>query len=103
MNMKTRILALAMLALILTGCSTTRIKQPQLDPIDAPEPPVLLSRLPVEAMRECEDIPKPPAVSVLSPTEQGTTILNYVLTLYGGYADCSLRHQQLKGWIEDER
>lgn len=78
------------------------IKQPQLDQIELPEPPVLLSRLPVEAMRDCNPIPQPPSISVLDEKQQPRALLEYYTTLLGGYADCSLRHKKLKEWIENE-
>ena len=80
----------------------TPIKQPQLDPINAPEPPELLARLPTTAMRDCRPIPKPPEISTLDQAEQPRTLLFYINNLLGGYSDCSLRHQQLKEWIENE-
>ena len=100
MYIKTVILALVMSALTLTGCSTTHTAQPQLDPIDFPDAPQIPVRLPSAAMEDCQPIAPPPSVSVLPSNEQSTTLISYVLTLYSGYADCLLRHQELSDWIE---
>ena len=84
------------------GCSIAPTKQQQLDPIELPAPPSISARLPTEAMQDCREMLEPYTFSVLTPAEQSTAIVNYVLTLYAGYADCSLRHNQLKEWIQDE-
>jgi len=78
----------------------TPTAQPQLDPIEFPEAPQIPVRLPNAAMQDCQAIAPPPSVSVLPSNEQSTALANYVLTLYGGYADCILRHSELSEWIK---
>ena len=103
MTTKIQILACAILALTLTGCSLTPTRPPQLDSVTLPSGTEIPQRLPEKAMQPCKAIPAPEPISVLEPTEQSTAIVNYVLTLYGGYADCFLRHQELKEWINENK
>jgi len=52
-------------------------------------------------MEGCAPIKEPPGFSTFSAAGQADALANYIVTLYGDYADCISRNEALVNWIND--